>query len=148
MSIVFVNMRSEHIDDVISLGLATPEFQTGTSVPQFYSKETLSKWIQSPNGTLLVANVSKEFAGFSITAYNPDSRDGYMHCMAVKEQYRNQNVGTEFINKTLDELQKMGCNHVYCLIQTSNERMKKFLEKRGFQIGETFSYVQRTLPRK
>lgn len=50
-------MTETDLDEVIAMGLATPEIQTGTDSPQFYYKETLQRWIQSTNGILLVARV-------------------------------------------------------------------------------------------
>ena len=140
-------MNSEHLDEVIQLGLNTPEFHTGTTVPQFYSKLTLEKWVQSPHGVLLVAFIEDNFAGFSLTAYNPDSRDGYIHCVALKKEYQWKKLGSQMLEYTLAELEKMGCNHVFGLVQTNNQETLKFMRKHGFEVGEPFHYVQRTLPR-
>ena len=140
-------MQIENLGDVIKLGLSASEFDTGTESPQFYSKETLSKWIGSPNGILLVAETEGEFAGFIITAYNPDSKDAYIHTVSVVDKFRRRGVGDQLLDKTLTELEKTDCNHVYGLIKPSNESAKKLFEKYGFVLGELFHYSDRTLPR-
>ncbi len=146
MTISIEKMKLEYLDSVIELGLSTPELQTGTKAPQFYSKETLKNWIKSVNGILLTALVKDNFAGFSITAYNPDSRDGYIHFIAIRDEYRRIGIGSKLLIYTLNELEKLGCNHVYGLVQIGNESTKKFMRNHGFEIGEAFNYVQRVLP--
>ena len=146
MTISIERMKSEYLDNVIDLGLSTPELRTGTNASQFYSKKTLTNWIKSEKGILLTAMMEDNFAGFSITAYNPDSRDGYIHFIAIKEKYRRMGIASKLLTYTLDELEKLGCNHVYSLVNMNNENTKKFFKNHNFEIGETFSYVQRTLP--
>lgn len=146
MTISIKRMEPKYLDSVIELGLSIPELQTGTSAPQFYSKETLNKWVKSINGILLTALVEDTFAGFSITAYNPDSRDGYIHFIAIKDNYRRIGVASKLLAYTLSELEKLGCNHVYGLVQINNESTKKFMRNHGFEIGEAFNYAQRALP--
>jgi ribosomal protein S18 acetylase RimI-like enzyme len=140
-------MQEGDLDQVISLSSSSTELQTGTNSPQFYSRETLSRWIQSLNGILLVAKVNDVFAGFSITAYNPDSRDGYIHTVDVAPQFQSKGIGSQLIDKTLVELERTDCNHVYCLIQPTNESSKALFSKFGFEVGEAFNYVERELPR-
>lgn len=140
-------MQQTDIEKVAELGSSLEELQTGTESPQFYSEETLSRWIKSPNGILLVAEVKGVFAGFSLTAYNPDSRDGYIHTICVAPEFGRQYIGSHLLEKTLIELhEKTDCNHVYGLIRPTNKPSKKLFEKHGFIVGKTFSYVDRELP--
>ncbi len=144
---IVTRMQDEDLDAVIEFGLSTPELQTGTGSPQFYSKETLSRWINSPNGILLIAKVDGQFAGFSITAYNPDSRDGYIHCITTVDTHRGTGLGRRLLEQTLSQLEHVGCNHVYCLVRTNNKKTQSFFKKNGFEIGKAFHYVERMLPR-
>ena len=136
-------MKPEHLDWVIELGLSTSEFQTGTDAPQFYSKETLSRWIKGPNGVLLTALVNNNFAGFSITGYNPDSRDGYIHCIVVNGSYRKKGIGGNLLENTLSELKTKGCNHIFALVKEDNDDTKRFFERHNFEIGGAFNYTER-----
>lgn len=140
-------MAEADLDEVIALGLATPEIQTGTESPQFYYRETLERWIESPNGILLVAKVEGNLAGFRIADYNPYSRDGHLHVTIVKNEYRGQGVGRKLLNVTLGELESLGCNHVYCEVEEDNEVVLEFFRKNNFDIGRRFYRVERTLPR-
>ena len=141
-------MSETDLDEVIAMGLSTPEIQTGTESPQFYFKDTLQRWIQSPNGILLVARVEGRLAGFRIADYNPDSRDGHLHVTVVNEEYRRRGVGGQLLDATLTELEKLGCNHVYCEVEEDNEATLQFFRKHGFEVGKKFFRVERGLPRE
>ena len=143
--ITIERMDYKHIEDVICLGLVTQEFRTGTSAPQFYFRSTLEAWIKSPNGVLLVGLFKSEFAGFSIAAYNPDNKDGYLHNIVVMPEHRHKGIAPEMLEKTLQNLAILGCNHVYKKIKPRNKEALKLMQKYGFEIGEKFLYVERTL---
>lgn len=146
-SIKVRKMEARDLDQVIKIGLSTPEIQTGTGSPQFYFRETLENWIQSPNGILLVAEDARRIIGFRIASYNPDSRDGHLHVTAVKEQYRRLGIGSKLLDDTLNRLEELGANHVYCEVQEDNENTLRFFRKHGFEIGNKFYRVERNLPR-
>jgi len=147
LNVSISRMEEADLDEVISLGLSTAEIQTGTNSPQFYYRDTLQRWIQNPNGILLVAKAEGKLAGFRIADYNPDSRDGHLHVTVVKEEYRRQGVGGQLLDATLTELEKLGCNHVYCEVEEDNEATLAFFQKHGFDVGKKFFRVERSLPR-
>ncbi len=139
-------MEASDLDAVIEMGTSTAEFDTSTDSPQFYSRETLERWIASPNGVLLVAESGSEVIGFRLAAFNPDSRDGYLHTIAVKQSYRDQGIGTQLMTETLRRLESLGCNHVVGLVQEGNDSTLGFLRKNGFDIGAKFHYCDVSLP--
>lgn len=142
------SMEARDLDSVIVMGTSTEEFDTGTESPQFYSRATLEKWIQSPNGVLLVAEYNTEIVGFRLAAYNPDSRDGYLHTIMVKKEFRGKGIGGLLMDETLRRLMALGCNHVVALVQEGNDSTLGFLRSNGFDIGGKFHYCDVTLPRE
>ena len=140
-------MTEADLDEDIALGLSTSEIQTGTDSPQFYYKETLERWIESPNGILLNARIDGKLAGFRIADYNPDSKDGHLHVTVVTEGYRRSGIETQLLDATLMELENLGCNHVYCEVKEDNEAALAFFQKHGFDIGRQFYRVEGMLPR-
>lgn len=141
-SVNISKMSTSDIDEVIKLGLSTREIQTGTSSPQFYSKETLSKWVNSPTDALLVAKKGTELVGFSLAAYNPYSRDGYLHVKIVNENYRKEGIGSKLLEKTIELFKKQGCNHIFATVKPDNISTLNLLRKHGFEVGEQFNYVE------
>ncbi|MCR4277852.1 MAG: GNAT family N-acetyltransferase [Candidatus Berkelbacteria bacterium] len=141
-----IRMESRHLEEVIQIGLSEEDLHTRTDTPEFYGRETLERWIGSLNGVLLVAEDEKNtLAGFSITSYNPDSRDAYIHCIATRAEFRKKGVGGLMLEATLEELRQMGCNFVRCLIALDNETSAKLFVKYDFKLGDKFYYVARNL---
>lgn len=140
-----VPMELRHLDDVVKLGLSEEELHTRSDTPEFYSKETLSRWIQSPNGFLFVAEDKDGLRGFSLTSYNPDCRDAYVHSIVAVADHRQEGIGSQLLETTLAALQKTECNHVRCLIALENEPSAKLFEKFDFKRGDKFYYTARSL---
>lgn len=140
-------MQETDISQVIELGSGVSELSTGTSSPQFYSKETLTRWVTSPNDVLLVAEEEGRVVAFSLTSYNPFSRDAYMHASAVYPEYRRRGIRSQMLERTLAMLEERGCNNVFCLVKPDNVPMQELLRRHGFEVGEKFLYIQRSLPR-
>lgn len=141
------SMRKGDIPWVLELGLGVSELSTGTSSPQLYSAETLRKWITNPSDVLLVAEEGGHIIAYSLTSYNPFSRDAYMHVSVVHEAYRRKGIGSRMLDHTLEILEAKGCNNIFCLVKSDNIAIQKLLKGHGFEIGESFLYVQRSLPR-
>jgi ribosomal protein S18 acetylase RimI-like enzyme len=133
------------LNRVEKIGLKTAEFKTGTSAPQFYSYRTLKGWVKSKKGILLVAEMNGKMVGFGITAYNPDSRDGYIHCLINFSKNRKRGVGKVLIKETLDSLTGMGCNHVFALVKNWNDPAQNLFSRAGFEVGDLFRYCEKTL---
>ena len=145
MKIVIRKMRQADIPDVIELGEETPEIKTGTSLPQFYGREMLMRWIKRRQSILLVAEVDGLFAGFRIADYNPAAQSGYLEMIAVKNKFRNQGVGKKLTEETLRRLKKMGCDNVWCIIQAKNKRAQAIYESYGFVRGDPFFAYEKKL---
>ena len=136
------------ISEVISLGLQTEEFQTGTDSAQFTSKETLEGWINDDNGVTLAAKVADELVGYVLGYYLQGPNDGYLNFLIVKQEYRGLGVGSNLLEKAIDEFKnKYGgrCDHIFSLVKPDNEATLRLFEKYGFQIGETFNYVEKMI---
>lgn len=140
-------MLGEHISVVTALAKATHELQTGTSAPVFYSDETLQRWIRSPHAATFVAEVEgeKRICGFVLASYNPDTRDGYIHAIAVHHEYRRFHIGFVLLRKALDRLEDLGSNHVFCVTRVGNEGTKRFFLSSGFENAGKYYYLEKIL---
>jgi ribosomal protein S18 acetylase RimI-like enzyme len=143
-----LRMSEADLDEIIAMGLSTSPIQTGTDSPQFYHRETLRRWIQSPNEILLVARVDGNLAGFGITNYNPDFSVGHLHITVAGREYLRKGVDSELLDATLTELEELGCEHVYCEIEEYNVITLQLFRKHGFGIETNLIRVKRKLPRE
>ena len=142
-------MTIEDVEQVMEIGFQTPEFQTGTGAPQFYSKEALERMLNSKDCILLTARVDGKLAGFVLTTIMPASRDAYIHSVVVSKAFRRQGIASQLLEETLTNLEKRveDCNRVYCDVRTDNKISERLFRQHGFTIGETFHYSELMLPR-
>jgi len=138
------SMEQRDLDGVMLLAASATEIQTGTSSPQFWDKEALAKWATSELGVLLVCEVDGRLGGFIIAAYNPISRDGYIHCIVVSSQCRRSGIGETLLARAEKELISRGCNHMFGLVKPKNEASIRLLEKRSFSRGQQFVYWEKS----
>lgn len=146
-------MQEGDLDWVIKLGNETPEFKTGTDAAQFYSHESLGRWVDDPNGVTLVVEVGGKLAGFLLGYYMAGPNDGYINCLVVDQEFRRRGLGWLLQDSALTEFEDKGpeghkCDHVFCVVSEADEPMLSLTRKVGFEVGGKFHYVETMLPRK
>ncbi|MBS3144654.1 GNAT family N-acetyltransferase [Candidatus Woesearchaeota archaeon] len=149
LEVIIGQMSEKDIATVIAIGLQTPEFKTGTDAQQFYSNQTLRRWVADKNGVTLVAKTKERIVGFALGYYMAGPNDGYLNCVVVLPEYQRKSIGKRLLHKALSEFETKGrCNHVFCVVKASNQSTLSFFENEGLQIGGTFRYVEVMLPLK
>jgi|SRR3989304_7083499 len=146
-------MQENDLEWVTDLGQNTPEFKTETSAAQFFSLETLRRWVKDPNGVTLVAEIDGQSVGYLLGFYMTGPNDSYINCTVVEGKYRGKGVGHELLNKALEEFSQKGpeshkCDHVFCFVKEDDEAMLNLKRDVGFEIGAKGHYVEIMLPRK
>lgn len=86
-------MADGDVSWVIGVGKNTSEFKTGTDAAQFFSDQTLKRWVNDPNGVTLLAVANGEPAGFLLGYYMAGPNDGYINCTVVSPEFRRQGIG-------------------------------------------------------
>lgn len=145
LEVKITDIGEQDIGKVIALGTTTPEFNTGTNAPQFYSLDALKRWARDPNGLTLVATVDNDFAGFALGYAMVGPRDGYINCIVVGQNYRRMHIGKMLLDKMLDGFKRKGCNNVFGVVESENTDTFDFFRNSGFEIGKDFRYIQRTI---
>lgn len=146
-------MKEDDLSWVIELGQNTPEFKTGTEAAQFYSLNSLQRWINDSNGVSIVAEIEGQRAGFLLGYYMAGPNDGYINCTVVDEVYRRKGIGIGLQEAALSEFETKGpeghkCDHVFCVVSETDEAMLALKRQTGFEIGGKFHYVETMLPRR
>lgn len=146
-------MIEADLEWVIQTGVNTPEFKTGTEATQFYSKNTLERWINDNNGVTLVAEINGQRVGFLLGYYMAGPNDGYINCTVVDQDHRRKGVGKMLQEIALNEFSQKGiegykCDHVFCVVNETDEAMIRLKKEAGFEIGDKFHYVEIMLPKK
>ena len=136
-------MTPGDIPEVIALGLITPELQDHEE-SAFFSHEQLLRAMGSPDDLYLVATANGQFAGFSITTYNPHSRIGYLMDISIKAPFRKSGIGKMMLDHILEKLKALNCEWYWCLVHEDNLKMQSIMQRRGFAKGRKFFVMDRT----
>lgn len=138
-------MRPEDVGAVMALGIKTIEIQTGSDLEQFYSQESLLRWLRRRDSILLVAYVGSDFAGFRLADYNPANRLAYLEMVAIHPAFRMQGVWRALFNKTIKILRDKGCEQVWCIVREDNDAMQAILKREGFSPGTVFRSYEKNI---
>jgi len=144
--IIVENIKSQDIDEIIKIGLATPELHIQNEEPAYYSKEMLEGFIRSPHDIYLVAKVDGEVAGYRLASYNPYLKEAYLIDMVVIEKFRGQGIASALYKQTFEMLNEKGCFWAWSLVKEGNEKIAQILIKKGFHKGEKFSVYYKVAP--
>lgn len=139
------NIAEEDIDEIIEMGLNTPELHVD-SEPVYYTKESLLSFIQSPHDIYLVAKVNGKVAGYRLATCNIYLKEAYLIDLVVKPEYRNMGVATELYKETFKRLNEKSIDWAWCLIKDENLKMQRFAESNGFDKGTKFNFFYKTAP--
>ncbi|GEM_PF-3483138 len=147
LEVIIDQMSEKDIKSIIAIGSQTPEFKTGTEAQQFYSDQTLKRWVTDKNGVTLVAKIKEKIVGFALGYYMAGPNDGYLNCIVILPEYRRKSIGKRLLQKALSQFETKGrCNHIFGVVKASNPNAISFFEREGLQIGEIFRYVEVMLP--
>lgn len=143
MAIEFLPLTADDISSVIELGESTPEFRTGTDAPSFYSAATLDRWFAAEGGVTLGVKDGSLLAGFLLGQAMMGSRDAYINTTVVAAPYRRLGIASELNRRALKQFAALGCNHVFSVVNVTDEPMLRLKEQLGFQVSpEAFRYVE------
>ena len=145
-TIVIENIKEEDLDEIIQIGLTTPELQVAEESPGYYPKEMLESFIQSPDDIYLVAKIDGKIAGYRIATYNKYMKEAYLSDIVVKPEYRGHGVATKLYEKTFEILNKKKCYWIWALVRDTNTNMSGILQKKGFHKGEKFNFFYKLPP--
>ena len=146
LEVIIDQMSETDVENVIALGLQIPEFRTGTDAQQFYSAQTLRKWVTDKNGVTLVAKKEDQIVGFALGYYMSGPNDGYLNCIVVLPEYRRNSIGKMLLQEALSQFKSKGrCNHVFGVVKADNARAVGFFRRQGLKVGETFRYIEMML---
>jgi len=136
-------MTDEYAQEVYSLGMSTKQLQVYEDRPAYYSVDSIKEAIKSDSEVCLVALVDGKFAGFMLTHINPVFGEAYFSDLAIKPEFRGQNIGSKLFDRTDEILKGKKIDWSWGLVHEDNEQMQRIMEKRGFVKGRKFIFYVR-----
>ena len=107
------------------------------------SREGIGRYLRRNPTTCFVAEIDGALAGVILAGH--DGRRGFVHHMAVGEDYRRQGVGAARVERALSALRAEDISKVALLVFRYNEAGNAFWEKMGFALREDLNYRNRAL---
>jgi ribosomal protein S18 acetylase RimI-like enzyme len=107
------------------------------------SREGIGKYLKRNPSTCFVAVKEQSVAGVILSGH--DGRRGFIHHLAVSEEFRRQQIATNLVKHALSALQSEGINKVALLVFNYNEAGNAFWENQGFTARSDVTYRNRAL---
>lgn len=109
------------------------------------SREGIERFLNRNPNTSFVAEENNIIIGIVLAGH--DGRRGYIYHMAVSEDYREQGIGKQLVERSLSALREEGINKVALLVFNRNEIGNVFWDKQGFIAREDVTYRNKELNR-
>ena len=102
------------------------------------SREGIEKYLRRNPTTCFVAEEEDKIIGVILSGH--DGRRGFIHHMAVGEQYRRRGIATVLVDMALAALKEEGIHKVALLVFNRNEAGNAFWESKGFSARTDLTY--------
>lgn len=140
------NITEIDIDEIIAIGMATPELHIENEHADYYSFDMLKSFITSPHDIHLTAKIDGVLAGYFFASVNTYLKEAYLIDMVIKPEFRKQGIATLLFEKAFDILKEHDTEWAWCLVDPKNETMMQVLDKKGFKRGKQFQFFYRERP--
>ena len=107
------------------------------------SREGIDKYLKRNPSTCFVAVKNDEVIGVILSGH--DGRRGFIHHMAVSEEYRHRGIASSLLENALSALKAEGINKVALLVFNYNKAGNSFWESRGFTVRNDVTYRNKAL---
>jgi len=137
-------MEVGDVDAVYDLGISQREFASASG--EFWSKEQLTAWCQSPKDVLLVAEKGRGIIGFSLyAAHLPTSKVTWENLFVIPST-RGLGVAGALVEEGLKQIKEKGYFYVMlCVNADDQETFASFVEKYGFKRGDKVLWMDQII---
>jgi len=119
-------MRPEDIPEVLELWRTTP----GVELSRSDTPPKLERFFERNPGTSFVLRKNGRVIGAVLGGW--DGRRGYIHHLAVHEDYHRRGCGRALVERVLDEFRRMGVDKVHIFVLTENKEAIEFYRRIGW----------------
>ena len=107
------------------------------------SEEGIAKYLKRNPNTCFVATCEDRVVGVILCGH--DGRRGFIHHMAVAEDFRRQGIAKKLVSLALDAVKAEGITKVALLVFKYNDVGNPFWESMGFTVREDLNYRNKAL---
>lgn len=107
------------------------------------SREGIDKYLRRNPSTCFVAEDEDAVIGVILSGH--DGRRGFIHHMAVDENFRRKGIATRLLDHAMSALKEEGISKVALLVFNRNEAGNSFWESQGFTERNDVTYRNKVL---
>lgn len=133
-------MTIEDYYDVYQLWEETQEVSINEKDDTYKKIETFLNW--NPN-LCMVAVEDGYIVGSLMAGY--DGRRGHIYHTVVKSEFRKKGIGSQLVDKIIQEFHKLDVNEVDLIAKENNIIGNEFWEKRGFLQNQCLNYRRKVI---
>jgi ribosomal protein S18 acetylase RimI-like enzyme len=104
---------------------------TGMGLSNADIREKINVYLERNRGSCFVAFEKSEIIG-TVLCGN-DGRRGYIYHLVVKDNYRNQGIGSRLLKKCTASLKKSGIEKCHLFVYQDNSTAIKYYHDKGWQ---------------
>lgn len=122
-------IRSMHIEDYEQV-LALWQRSQGIGLSSADERDSIQSFLRHNPSLCFVAQDGDLIIGTVLCGF--DGRRGYLYHLAVDEAFRRQGIGNALMQRSLDELHKIGGQKCHLLVYFENENAQRFYKQTGW----------------
>jgi len=126
MQFRIVTYRPEFLDDVVDLWK-----KCNLVVPQNDPVEDIRKKVEFQPEFFLIGLLDGKVIGSIMVGY--EGHRGWINYLAVIPEYQRRGYGGQLVQKSIDELRKIGCLKVNLQVRNTNTAVINFYKHLGFK---------------
>ena len=107
------------------------------------SRKGIEKYLKRNPATCFIAEQDDNIVGVILSGH--DGRRGFIHHMAVAEEYRRMGIASNLLGHALSALKEEGINKVGLFVFNRNETGNAFWEAQGFIVRTDIAYRNKAL---
>lgn len=144
MDFLIRKMEVKDVEAAYDLGIGQREFASESG--EFWSKEQLTNWCQSPTDVLLVAEKNSKVVGFSLYAAHLPTGKVTWENLYVEPSVRGLGIAGALVEEGLKKIKELGYPYVMlCVNADDQEAFASFVEKYGFKRGDKVLWMDQIL---
>lgn len=140
MEINYRNMKIEDYPKVWDLWMSSKNMGFNDKDD---SEEGIARYLKRNPTSSFIATCEDRVVGVILSGH--DGRRGFIHHMAVAEDFRRQGIASTLVSMALDALKAEGINKVACVVFKYNDNGNPFWEAQGFTCREDLNYRNKAL---
>ncbi len=113
----------------------------GVGLSDADSKESIERYIKRNEGMSFVARSSNRIVATILAGH--DGRRGYIHHLAVHDDFRRNGIGKELVKKSLEVISKEGINKCHIFVFKENDRATKFWTHEDWKIRDDLNIISK-----